>query len=294
MLKGVYTALITPFTSNDHQQVDFEKLDQLLEEQLAHRVDGVVILGTTGETPTLLEDEQKAIIKFTVGKLKGRMEVIVGTGTNSTLKTILLTKAAEEAGADKALIVTPYYNKPTQEGIYKHFEVLSHQTTLPLIVYNIQGRTGRNIDTDTLKKIADLPRVVGVKEASGNVEQMMEVLAAIHHHRPDFAVLSGDDALTLPLLSLGGHGVISVVSNLLPGLLKEMVDSALQGDFEKARDLHYRLLPLFKGAFLETNPAPIKTAMNIAGKQVGGVRLPLCDVKQDTKAKLETILGELL
>lgn len=294
MLKGVYTALVTPFKGPDSHEIDFERLDDLLEAQAASGVAGVVVLGTTGETPTLLDTEQKSLIDFVVKKLKGRLEIIVGTGTNSTLKTLHLTKLAEEAGADKALVVTPYYNKPTQEGIYKHFEVLAHQTNLPLIVYNIQGRTGRNIDTDTLTKIADLPRVVGVKEASGNIEQMMEVIAAIHHKRPDFAVLSGDDALTLPLMALGGHGVISVVSNLMPSLVKQMVDAALRGDFTSAQQLHFRLYPLFKGAFLETNPAPIKEAMNIAGFQVGGVRLPLCHVKKETTAKLQAILGELL
>lgn len=289
MLKGTYTALVTPFNSN--HEVDFDRLEALFDEQCRHKVDGVVVLGTTGETPTLFEEEQQEIVKRALKALKGKMKVIVGTGTYATHKTIKLTQAAEEAGADAALIVTPYYNKPTQEGIYKHFEAISQNSLLPIIVYNIQGRTGRNIDTDTLKKIADLPTVIGVKEASGNIEQMMEVLSL---QRPDFSVLCGDDALTLPLIALGGHGVISVVSNLVPALVKKMVDAALAGDFSSAQKLHYQLLPLFKGAFLESNPAPIKEALNIAGFQVGGVRLPLCGVKAETRDKLKAILAGLL
>lgn len=288
MLKGVYTALVTPFTQRG--EVDFSSFEGLLDDQLDNGVDGVVVLGTTGETPTLLDEEQRDLIAYTVKKLKGKMKVIVGTGSNSTLKTVKNTEAAAKAGADMALVVTPYYNKPTQEGIYRHFQEVAG--LLPLIVYNIQGRTGRNIETGTLRRIADLPSVIGVKEASGSLEQMMEVLSSIE--RPDFAVLSGDDNLTLPLLALGGHGVISVVSNLVPGLVKEMVALGLQGHFEKARKLHFQLLPLFKGAFLETNPAPIKEALNIAGRQVGGVRLPLCDVSSETRAKLKAILQELL
>ncbi|MEI6531594.1 MAG: 4-hydroxy-tetrahydrodipicolinate synthase [Chlamydiota bacterium] len=291
MLKGTYTALITPF-KGPHHEIDFDSLEMLLENQLKHKIEGVIVLGTTGETPTLLPEEQKALIAFVVQKLKNRMEIIVGTGTNSTRTTIHQTQIAQDMGADKALVVTPYYNKPTQEGIYKHFEALSSETTLPLVIYNIQGRTGRNIDTDTLRLIAELPHIVGVKEASGNIEQMMEVLATIC--KPSFAVLSGDDALTLPLIALGGRGVISVVSNLMPGLVKKMVDLSLQGDFEAARLLHFQLLPLFKGAFLESNPGPIKEAMNIAGLQAGGVRLPLCTVKNETRSKLQEILGALL
>lgn len=291
MLKGTYTALITPF-KGPHNKIDFDCLELLLEEQLKNNIEGVVVLGTTGETPTLLQEEQLSLIAFVVKKLKNQMDIIIGTGTNSTLTTIQQTKIAQDMGADKALVVTPYYNKPTQEGIYKHFEALSSETTLPLIIYNIQSRTGRNIDTDTMSLIAELPHVVGIKEASGNIEQMMDVLSKIH--KPSFSVISGDDALTFPLLALGGHGVISVVSNLMPGLVKKMVDLCLEGDFEAARLLHFRLLPLFKGAFLESNPAPIKEAMNIRGLNVGGVRLPLCTVTNETRIKLHEILGALL
>ncbi|MCX6994887.1 MAG: 4-hydroxy-tetrahydrodipicolinate synthase [Chlamydiae bacterium] len=291
MLKGTYTALITPF-KGPHNKIDFDCLELLLEEQLKNNIEGVVVLGTTGETPTLLQEEQLSLIAFVVKKLKNQMDIIIGTGTNSTLTTIQQTKIAQDMGADKALVVTPYYNKPTQEGIYKHFEALSSETTLPLIIYNIQSRTGRNIDTDTMSLIAELPPVVGIKEASGNIEQMMDVLSKIH--KPSFSVISGDDALTFPLLALGGHGVISVVSNLMPGLVKKMVDLCLEGDFEAARLLHFRLLPLFKGAFLESNPAPIKEAMNIRGLNVGGVRLPLCTVTNETRIKLHEILGALL
>ena len=290
-IKGTYTALVTPF--KEDESIDFDKLKNLFDFQLKNQVDGLVILGTTGETPSLLEDEQKLLIDFAVKHLKGKTKIIIGTGTYSTLKTIKLTKQAEEAGADMVLIVTPYYNKPTQEGIFRHFQAVAASSSMPIIVYNIQGRTGRNIETDTLRRLADLPTVKGVKEASGNVEQMMEVIDLIAHNRDDFSVLSGDDALTLPLMALGGDGVISVVSNLIPGLIKEMVDTALSGDFVRAKKMHYNLLPLFRSAFIETNPTPIKEALNMAGFAVGNVRLPLCELKQENRAHLKATLEKM-
>ena len=200
-------------------------------------------------------------------------------------------KRAKEAGADAALVVTPYYNKPSDEGIFRHFEAVS-RVGIPIVVYNIQGRTGRNISTALLKRIAELPNIAGVKEASGNVSQMMDVIAEIKHKKSDFAVFSGDDSLTLPLLSLGGDGVVSVVSNLAPALVTEMVHDALSGKWDEARALHYRLLPFFKAAFVDGNPTSIKYAMNVKKLPAGAVRLPLVEVSAEAKKVIENAMAE--
>lgn len=287
-MQGLYTALITPF--DEENQLDEEGLRILLKKQVQAGVEGVVLLGTTGETPTLSESEQKRIIEIGVEELSGKVSVIVGTGSYSTERTIADTRRAEQLGADAALIVTPYYNKPTQEGIYQHFKAIVEATNLPIIVYNVQGRTGQNIATSTLKRIAQLPRIIGVKEASGNVIQMMDVMAAICNEHPHFRVVSGDDALTLPLMALGGDGIISVVSNLFPEQVKALVEAAAAGDFEKARVLHYQLLPLFHAAFIETNPIPIKAAMRFYGLPAGKCRLPLCDLSAENQERLHEVL----
>ncbi|MBI1975427.1 MAG: 4-hydroxy-tetrahydrodipicolinate synthase, partial [Candidatus Vogelbacteria bacterium] len=250
---------------------------------------GLVPLGTTGESPTIHDEEREKIIKTAVDAANGRVPVIVGTGTNSTEKTIKYTKQAKQLGADAALIVSPYYNKPTQEGLYQHFTTVANAVDLPIIVYNIQGRTGVNIETATLKRMAEHKNIVAVKEASGNVAQMMEVLDQLPK---DFTVVSGDDNLTLPLMALGGKGVISVISNLLPDKVSRMTGYALEGDFESAKKVHFELLPIFKAAFIETNPIPIKAAMNMAGLPAGPCRLPLCKMMPANEEKLKAVVSK--
>ncbi|MBO7123609.1 MAG: 4-hydroxy-tetrahydrodipicolinate synthase [Treponema sp.] len=293
-LKGTFTAMITPMKKNG--AVDYEGFRKHIKNQLKAGIDGLVPLCTTSETPTLDEDEEdkmldiimeeRAAYKKATGK---NVPIIVGTGSNNTRDAVRYTQRAKEAGADAALVVTPYYNKPSQEGIYRHFAAVS-KVGLPILVYNIQGRTGTNIATDTLARIADLPNIIGVKEASGNINQMGDVLAKVKSKHPNFAVLSGDDGLTLPLLSLGGDGVVSVVSNLAPKEVKAMVDAGLKGKFDEARKMHFRLLPIFKAAFVDGNPTSIKYAMNLKGLPAGGVRAPLVEVTAAAKKVIKAAL----
>lgn len=293
-LKGTYTAMITPMKKNG--AVDYEGFRKHIKNQLKAGIDGLVPLCTTSETPTLDEDEEDKMLDIIMEeraahkKATGKnIPIIVGTGSNNTRDAVRYTQRAKEAGADAALVVTPYYNKPSQEGIFCHFKAVS-AVGLPILVYNIQGRTGTNIATDTLARIADLPNIIGVKEASGNINQMMDVLAKVKSKHPDFAVLSGDDGLTLPLIALGGDGVVSVVSNLAPKEVKAMVDAALKGKFEEARKAHFRLLPIFKGAFVDGNPTSIKYAMNLKGLPAGGVRAPLVEVNANAKKVIKAAL----
>jgi 4-hydroxy-tetrahydrodipicolinate synthase len=284
-LEGCMTAMVTPFDSK--MEVDYEGLRANVRFQIDNGVKALVPLGTTGESPTIREEERKKIIEAVVAEARGRVPVIVGTGTNSTHSTMEHTREAEDLGADAALVVSPYYNKPTQEGLYRHFEAVSKSARIPIIIYNIQGRTGVNIETPTLMRLAKLHNIAAVKEASGSVAQMMDV---IDQKPKEFAVLSGDDNLTLPLIGMGGRGVISVVSNLLPKRVSGMVDAALSGDMERARKMHYELMPIFKGAFVETNPIPIKAAMKLSGMPSGGLRLPLCEMQQQNLDKLRQVL----
>lgn len=296
-LRGAFTALVTPM--NDDGSVNFDGWRKLVKYQLDGGIDGLVPLGTTAETPTLDEDgEEDKIIEIVMEEVKAfekksgkHVPVILGSGSNNTRDAVRYCKRAKEAGADAALVVTPYYNKPSDEGIFRHFEAVS-RVGIPIVVYNIQGRTGRNISTALLKRIAELPNIAGVKEASGNVSQMMDVIAEIKHKKSDFAVFSGDDSLTLPLLSLGGDGVVSVVSNLAPALVTEMVHDALSGKWDEARALHYRLLPFFKAAFVDGNPTSIKYAMNVKKLPAGAVRLPLVEVTAEAKKVIENAMAE--
>lgn len=293
-LKGTYTAMITPMKKNG--AVDYEGFRKHIKNQLKAGIDGLVPLCTTSETPTLDEDEEDKMISIIMEeraafkKATGKnIPIIIGTGSNNTRDAVRYTQRAKEAGADAALVVTPYYNKPSQEGVYRHFAAVS-KVGLPILVYNIQGRTGTNIATDTLARIADLPNIIGVKEASGNINQMTDVLAKVKAKHPNFAVLSGDDGLTLPLLSLGGDGVVSVVSNLAPKEVKAMVDAGLKGKFDEARKMHFRLLPIFKAAFVDGNPTSIKYAMNLKGLPAGGVRAPLVEVTAAAKKVIKAAL----
>lgn len=295
--RGAFTALITPM--KDDGAVDYDGLQKLLAFQIEQGIDGLVPLGTTGETPTLDEHgEEDEIIKIVMEQVRQaeksrgkKIPVILGTGSNNTREAVRYTERAKACGADAALVVMPYYNKPSNEGVFRHFEMLS-RIGIPIIVYNIAGRTGKNIDTPTLSRIAQLPNIAGVKEASGSIPQMIDVIADIKRTKPDFTVLSGDDALTLPLIACGGDGVISVVSNLAPALVTQMTAAALSGDFEKARELHYRLLPFFKAAFVDGNPTSIKYAMNAKGLPAGSVRLPLVEVTESAKKIIDGALAQ--
>ena len=295
-LRGAFTAMITPMKGDG--SVDYEGFRKHIKNQLEGGINGLVPLCTTSETPTLDEDEEEKMIEIIMNevrsweKAKGvKVPVIIGAGSNNTRDAVRYTERAKKAGADAALVVTPYYNKPSKEGLFRHFEAVS-KVGIPIIVYNIQGRTGTNIPTDVLARIAELPNIAGVKEASGNINQMMEVIAQIKSKHPDFVVLSGDDGLTLPLMAAGGDGVISVVSNLTPSLITQMVDYSLKGDFDSARKLHYRLLPFFKAAFVDGNPTSIKYAMNFKGLPAGAVRLPLVEVTESAKKTIEAALKE--
>jgi 4-hydroxy-tetrahydrodipicolinate synthase len=290
-LKGLYTALVTPFTAQG--KLDKEGLRNNLRYQLQHRVQGIVVLGTTGEDPTLSPQEKQTVVEIALEEVKGKATLMVGTGSYSTEQTIAATLKAAEMGADGALIVTPYYNKPTQEGLFRHYEAICKAVSLPICIYNIQGRTGQNLHTDTLKRLAHFPSIIGVKEASGNILQINEVIETVGNNNPHFGILSGDDALTLPLMALGGHGIISVVSNLVPGPIQNLVQAALSGDFIHARHLHFALLPLFKVSFIETNPIPIKAAMQICGMAAGSCRLPLCDLESSSFQQLKLVLNSL-
>ena len=295
-LRGAFTAMITPMKGDG--SIDYEGFRKHIKNQLEGGINGLVPLCTTSETPTLDEDEEEKMIEIIMNevrsweKAKGvKVPVIIGAGSNNTRDAVRYTERAKKAGADAALVVTPYYNKPSKEGLFRHFEAVS-KVGIPIIVYNIQGRTGTNIPTDVLARIAELPNIAGVKEASGNINQMMEVIAQIKSKHPDFVVLSGDDGLTLPLMAAGGDGVISVVSNLTPSLITQMVDYSLKGDFDSARKVHYRLLPFFKAAFVDGNPTSIKYAMNFKGLPAGAVRLPLVEVTESAKKTIEAALKE--
>jgi 4-hydroxy-tetrahydrodipicolinate synthase len=283
--QGSIVAMVTPFRNG---KIDEPKVKELVEFHVAHGTDAIVPCGTTGESPTLSHDEHHHMVELTVAAAAGRIPVIAGTGSNSTAEAIGLTKHAERAGASGALVVNPYYNKPTQEGLYQHFRAVAEATALPILVYNIQGRTAVNIETDTMARLArDCRTIVGVKEASGSLDQMSQVILACG---PDFSVLSGDDNITLPLLAIGGRGVISVIANIVPRETSEMVHAALDGDWKRARELHYKLFPLARAAFLETNPIPIKEAMAMAGMLEPEFRLPMCRMGEANRTKLTAIL----
>ncbi|MDR1574999.1 MAG: 4-hydroxy-tetrahydrodipicolinate synthase [Treponema sp.] len=270
--RGAFTALITPM--NDSGAVDYEGFRELIKFQLAEGIDGIVPLGTTGENPTLDEDEEDRLIEIAVKEAGGKVPVIIGAGSNDTRHMVVYTERAKKMGADAALVVTPYYNKPNDEGLIRHFEAAA-AVGIPVIVYNIASRTGRNIPAPLMEQIAGIPGIAGVKEASGDMNQMGDIIREVASRKAGFSVLSGDDSLTLPLAALGGDGVISVISNLVPAKVKALTGACLAGRLEEARKLHYELLPLTKAAFVETNPIPIKQALTWAGLPGGPTRLPL-------------------
>lgn len=290
---GSIPAIVTPFKKNG--ELDLPALEKLVDYQLSGGVDAIVACGSTGEAATLNEKEYVAVIKTVVKKVSGKIPVIVGAGSNDTKKAIHFSRLAKAARADALLHVTPYYNKPTQSGLVLHFKEIAKAVNMPIIIYNVPGRTGSNVLPATIVRIArEVPQVKAAKEASGSLNQMMEIINEVAKNGPkDFAVLSGDDALALPLIALGGQGCISVVCNEAPKLFSEMIHLALRGNISEARRLHYDLLPLMNINFIESNPIPVKTALAMMGFIQESLRLPLYFIEDKNRAPIEKVLKEL-
>jgi 4-hydroxy-tetrahydrodipicolinate synthase len=287
MFEGSIVAIVTPFRNG---RVDEDKLRALVEFQIDHGTTGIVPCGTTGESPTLTHAEHKRVIEICVDAVGKRVPVIAGTGSNATAEAVELTRHAAKAGADGALVVTPYYNKPTQKGLFLHFKAVAESADIPIILYNIEGRTARNIETATVAKLAKhCPNIVGVKEASGSLEQAKAVRQACGDR---FIILSGDDALTLPMMELGARGVISVVANIVPGDVAGMINAYNAGDKKKAYAVDAKLAPLVKSMFVETNPIPVKTAMGLLEMCSDELRLPLCEMEPENIEKLKSALRD--
>jgi 4-hydroxy-tetrahydrodipicolinate synthase len=286
MFEGVMTALVTPF---QNAELDEKALGELVEIQIAAGVDGLVPCGSTGESATLTHAEHRRVMEVVVEAAAGRVPVVAGTGSNSTQEAIALTRYAVEAGADGALLISPYYNKPTQQGIVAHYQAVARETGLPLLVYNIPGRTASNILPETMARLAEIEQVVGVKSCG----DLGEIAHAIALCPEDFCVISGDDAMTLPLLAIGGKGVISTSSNLAPSEMCELVRAFRGGDPDRARKLHHRLLPLFDALFCETNPIPVKAALTLMGRMGPEIRLPLTPITAGNRERLQVVLKEL-
>jgi len=285
MFKGSIVALVTPFKDG---KLDQAKLKELIGFHIESGTSAIVPCGTTGESATLTVEEHERVIELTIEACKGKIPVIAGTGSNSTAEAITLTRDAAKAGADASLQVAPYYNRPTQKGLYEHFKAIAESAPIPLILYNIASRTGVNIEPDTVAKLAsDCKTIVGIKEASGNLEQMSRIKALCPKN---FCLLSGDDALTLPVMSIGGTGVISVVANIVPRQVADLVAEFLKGNLEKARQLHYSLLPLIKAMFIETNPIPVKTSMGLLKMCEPDLRLPMTRMSDENLGVLKNAL----
>jgi len=287
-LEGAFTALITPF--KDSGAIDEEGLRRNVNFQIGKGIGGLVPCGTTGESATLTHAEHKKVVEIVIDEANGRAPVIAGTGSNSTAEAIELTRHAFKAGADYCLLISPYYNKPTQKGVIAHFRAVAAESEGGIILYNVPSRTGMNLEADTVIKLAEVDNIVGVKEASGNLEQIMRI---IRDAGENLTVLSGDDIMTYPILALGGKGVISVASNIVPDMVQKMVVDFLKGRMEESRRAHYRLLDLYKHLFLETNPGPIKELMNLAGMPAGPLRLPLVSCEEKNVEILRRDLKDL-
>ncbi len=287
MFEGVLTALVTPLRDG---ALDERALQELVEIQIAAGVDGLVPCGSTGEAATLSHAEHRRVIEVVVAASRGRVKVLAGTGSNSTREAIELTRHAKEAGADGALLISPYYNKPTQDGVVQHYAAIARETSFPLVVYNIPGRTASNLTPATFARLAEIEQVVGTKESSGDLHQVSQIIAATPD---DFSVLSGDDWATLPILALGGQGVISTSSNLAPSEVVELVRAFRAGDLARARDTHTRLLPLIDALFCETNPIPVKAALALRGIILEELRLPLTPLSAPHRERLQVVMKEL-
>lgn len=285
MFQGLFVALVTPFKEDG--SLNEEKLKELVRFHIDSGTDGLVPCATTSENPSYTWEEHFRIIEIVVKEAKGKMKVVAGCGTNSTTRSLDNIKKARELGVDGAMVVTPYYNKPTQEGLYAHFMKLADEGGLPLMLYNVPGRTGVNMLPETVARLSRHELIVAVKEASGSLDQMSDI---IHRCGDRINLLSGDDGITLPILSIGGKGVVSVVGNIVPGDMQAMISAFNSGNMEEARKWHYKLYPLCKAMFIETNPMPVKEAMNILGMDVGDVRLPLVRMKPENREKLRRAL----
>jgi len=287
MFHGALTAIITPFRDG---AVDEAALRELIEWQIQSGIDGLVPCGSTGESATLSHVEHERVIRITVEQTRKRVPVVAGTGSNSTAEAIRLTASAREMGADGALLISPYYNKPTQDGIYKHYKMVAASVDLPIFAYNIPGRTGSNIAPETFARLAEIKNIIGVKEASGSTEQTSDILRLTNGK---LTVLSGDDALTVPLMAIGAKGVIATIGNAMPREIHELAAAGLAGDFERARQSHYKMLPLMRTLFIETNPICIKQALAFMGKCCNELRLPLVPMTPPAAEKLKAAMKEL-
>ncbi len=287
-LEGTFTAMITPFKDG---LINESKLREMVEFQIENGITGLVPCGTTGESPTLSHEEHRRVINIVIETVNGRIPIIAGTGSNNTAEAINLTEHAMKVGADAALLITPYYNRPSQNGLVKHYRAIADSCEIPLIIYNCPGRTAVNTTADTIVELASVPSIVGIKEASGNIDQICDIL---DRTPDDFTVLSGDDSMTVPMMSIGAKGVISVISNILPGKMSDMTKAALIGDFESAREIHLELFQLMRALMkTETNPSPVKTAVNIMGMDAGPVRLPLVEPDEKNNAIIEKLMRDL-
>jgi len=285
MFTGSITALVTPFKDG---RVDEAAFRRLIEFQISNGTSGLVPCGTTGESATLSYEEHNRVIELAIEIANKRVPVIAGTGSNSTDETIMLTKSAEKAGAESALLITPYYNKPTQQGLYEHYKKVAEEVSIPLILYNVPGRTSVNMLPETVARLSEIKNIIGIKEATGDLKQVSDT---IEFSKKGFIVLSGDDFTTLPLLTIGGHGVISVTSNIAPAMMSDMINAFRAGDMDRARELHYRLQPLHRAMFIETNPVPVKTALAMMGMVGEELRLPLVALSGANRAKLASIMS---
>lgn len=284
----VSTAMVTPFDRKGN--IDFTKTTQLIQYLIENGSDSLVVAGTTGESPTLTKEEKVALFRHVVKVVNGRVPVIAGTGSNNTHASIELTKKAVEAGVDAIMLVAPYYNKPSQEGLFQHFKAIAESTTLPVMLYNIPGRSSVNVSPETIIRLSEIENIVAVKEASGDLDSMTEIIS---HTSEDFLLYSGDDGLTLPVLSIGGTGIVSVASHIIGNEMQEMVAAFTSGNHLKAAGLHQKLLPVMKGLFTSPNPTPVKTALQMKGMDVGSVRLPLIPLTEVERAKLSQLLQAL-
>jgi 4-hydroxy-tetrahydrodipicolinate synthase len=285
MFRGTYTAIVTPFRDGE---VDVPALEALIEGQIADAVNGVIAVGTTGESPTLSAAEREQVIRIAVEVGKGRCQVLAGTGSNSTSATIAATRAAEKMGVDGMLVVAPYYNKPSQEGLFRHFQAIAQATSAPIMLYNIPGRCAVDVAPDTVERLAmDCANIVSIKEAGGSVDRVSDLRARLPEA---FTILSGDDGLTLPFLSVGAVGVVSVASNLFPAEVVTLVQAFRAGDTKSALDMHLKMLPIFKDLFIEPNPVPVKTALSWRGVMSAECRLPLCEMSAANQARLRKTL----
>ncbi|MCY9020725.1 4-hydroxy-tetrahydrodipicolinate synthase [Priestia megaterium] len=281
----VLTAMVTPF--DDNGEIDFNATKTLVEHLITNGTDGLVVAGTTGESPTLTTEEKIELFKCVVEAAAGRVPVIAGTGSNNTKASINLTKLAEETGVDGIMLVAPYYNKPSQEGLYQHFKTIAQSTSLPVMLYNIPGRSVVNISVETIVRLSAIPNVVSIKEASGDLDTMAEIISKTPS---DFTLYSGDDGLTIPVLAIGGAGVVSVASHIIGNEMQEMIDAFKSGDIQKAAATHRNLLPLMRALFIAPSPSPVKAALNLNGTHVGGVRLPMVPLSNEEQSALEKVL----